>query len=207
ERGGDVEWEVRGGKKKRKAPTTNRAGQRPPGRRKGGKVDGDGVTHGVGDQLQAHVQVEDLTLVHEPLSAQHGADDVHRLAQPADAALEPDAVPALDYLVARRPQPQHNAAATDAVQRGGALCDQCWAATEDVDDAGPKLDPIRTGGDVGQDGEGVPAVRLRDPDSVVTQAIGRLDKRAGGLARHMVRVWDPESQFHNGQFRLSILSG
>ena len=86
------------------------ARQRDAGRGERRQVDRDLVADRVGDELQPHVEVEDLALVPDALPLQDHADDLDRLPHPAHAALELDAVPALDDLVAGGAQSEDEAA-------------------------------------------------------------------------------------------------
>ena len=56
---------------------------------------------------------------HRPLAGHHLADDVHVLAGPGQRLLERLAVPALDHLWSRHPEPEHESASGQMVERDG----------------------------------------------------------------------------------------
>jgi hypothetical protein len=109
------------------------------------------------------------------LAVEGGAEEVERLANPAQRLLEGNPVPAFDDPVGGGADPQHETAPRGIGQGRGLLREQRRPALEDPDDAGAHPRPLGPGGAQGERREPVGPVRLAAPEVGVAGGLGPLD--------------------------------
>lgn len=98
-----------------------------------------------------------------PLAGQRDAEEFERLAHLGERLLEGDPVPAFDDPVRGGADAEHEAPFGGVGERRRLLREQCRAALEDADDAGPEPRPLGPGGAQRQRREAVRPRRLAGP--------------------------------------------
>ena len=106
------------------------------------------------------------------LTREHVADDPDVLARAGQRLGERLAVPALDHLRPGDPEPEHEAAAAEMVERHRGHRRGRGTAGAHLHDPRPQAQPLGVRAPPGQRREHVAAVGLRGPDRVEAQALG-----------------------------------
>src|SRR5581483_1075998 len=95
------------------------------------------------DELEAHAELEDLALIHEPVAPKDRADDVDGLPRTLQRFAVRDAVPSLDDLRTRRAEAEDRPATRQRVERRYRLADQRRRSRVHVDDPRSEADARR----------------------------------------------------------------
>lgn len=188
-------------------------GQRHVGGAEGGDVEGDGVAHRPGEDLQRLAELAALLLgqrhvgdavVVDGLAPPDAAAELDGLAGPAERPVVRLAVPALHDLRARGAQAEQGPAAGHGVEPGAGLGDEGGGAGVDVEDRRADLQAFGAGGEVAHEGGRVEAVRLGDPDGVESGGLELRDLVAGGA--RVARVVERQGEFHQPVVSFPVVS-
>src|SRR6202011_3598614 len=132
--------------------------------------------------------------VHHPLALPHETADVDDLARAGQRLVERHTVPTLDYLRTRRAEPEHEPAVGYRIKTCSCHGRQCRCARVNRQDAGRQFCAVSGGGEVAEDGDGVEAVELGDPQHIDPR--GLEVSRSPCRALNIARVSDRGRELH-----------
>src|SRR3989440_1480854 len=173
--------------------------QAPRGERR--QVDRHRLAHRPRQELEAHVELKDITLEEQAVAPQNLANDRDRLPHADQRLIEGHTVPAWHRLVATGSESEDEPAPGDQVERRRRLRQEGGRPAEYVDDARAELDAFGAGGESAQDGDGIGAIRFGHPDRFEAEGLSALSELNRLGERETSLIGQGETELHRGILR------